>query len=366
MSGGVILHLDTERGWRGGQQQLALLATGLGAPWRSVVACPPGEPLAAELVRRGVAVEPFGIRSAIGPAAIHSLRGMIAKWNPVALHAHTSHAHQLALLARVGTGIPVVVTRRVDFPLKRGPIARWKYGAVHRWISVSQAVADVMYSGGVERSHIAVIRDGIDPALLDVAPAHLRAELGLPNDALLVGVLASLEDHKDHRTLLSAWQSVERAQPSAHLLLAGDGTLRGELTAMARTLALHNVHFLGFRRDAPAVLRALDVYTLSSKLEGLGSSIIEAQWCGLPVVATSAGGIPELIEHDHTGLLVPVGDVSALAAALLRMLGDAALRQRLGAAARAAADPAWTAARMVAEHGEVYHGLVRQRDTGES
>ncbi len=353
-TGGLILQLDTERGWRGGQAQLALLAAGLTAPWRCVVACRSDQPLAADLLRRGVAIEDLAPRSALDPLAVWRLRRLVARLRPVAVHAHTSHTHQLALLACAGTGVPVLVTRRVDFPLKRGLVARWKYGAVRHWIAVSSAVAAVMQAGGVPASRIAVIRDGIDPARHQGATPTLRAELGLDADALLVGITAALEDHKDHRTLLSAWQQVEAASPRAHLVLAGNGDLRAELESQARGLGLKRCHFLGFRRDVPAVLRALDVFTLSSKLEGLGSSVMDAQWCGLPVVATAAGGIPELIRDGLTGLLVPVGDAPALAAALRRVLDDADLRQRLGAAGRAAADPTWTAARMVAEHGALY------------
>lgn len=356
-AGGLILQLDTERGWRGGQLQLALLAAGLTAPWRCVVACRPGEPLAADLSRRGVAIEALTPRSALDPLAIWHLRRLVVRLRPVAVHAHTSHTHQLALLACAGTGVPVLVTRRVDFPLKRGLVARWKYGAVRQWITVSSAVAAVMQAGGVPATRVTVIRDGIDPARhLETVPT-LRAELGLQADALLVGITAALEDHKDHRTLLAAWQQVEAAVPRAHLVVAGDGALRAVLAEQSRALGLRRCHFLGFRSDVPALLRALDVFTLSSKLEGLGSSVMDAQWCGLPVVATAAGGIPELVRDGVTGLLVPVGDAPALAAALRRVLGDADLRRRLGAAGRAAADPAWTAARMVDEHTMLYAGL---------
>ncbi len=360
MAAGPILMINTERGWRGGESQLHLLVRGLPAAWPHLTVCQPGSPLARTLRDDGLPVRELAMGGQLDLLAAWRLRRLALGVQARVLHAHTSHAHALALLAACGTGIPVLVTRRVDFPVKRGLAARWKYGAaVRRFIAVSAAVARVLEAGGVEPARIAVIRDGVEPGRLR-APVEpvLRRELALPDGAVLTGCIAHLADHKDHRTLLTAWAEVERRAPQAWLAIVGTGELEAALKAQAAELHLARVVFTGFRDDIPAVLRSLDVFTLSSHMEGLGSSVMDAMLVGLPVVATRAGGIPELVDDGTTGLTVPVRDHRALADALCRASLDPELRRRLGDAGRDRADPAFTARRMVDEHVRLYGEIL--------
>jgi glycosyltransferase involved in cell wall biosynthesis len=354
-----LLMINTERGWRGGENQLAVLVRGLPTDWLTMTVCQPGSPLALELKKHGQPVAEIPMGGGGDLLAAWRIRALAKRVGARALHAHTSHGHALALTATIGWNLPVLVTRRVDFPLKRGFAARWKYGErVRRFIAVSQAVGDVLAAGGIPTERIAVIRDGVDPARLRDAVPTLRQELGLDHAAVLVGCVAHLADHKDHRTLLAAWAQVERSAPHAHLALVGTGELEDELKQLAQDLKLRRVVFTGFRSDVGSVLRSLDVFTLSSHLEGLGSSVQDAMLCGLPVVATRAGGLPELVRDGETGLLVPVRGVDALAQALICMTTSSDLRQRCGRAGLVAADPAFTAARMVAEHVALYEQVL--------
>jgi glycosyltransferase involved in cell wall biosynthesis len=357
---GPVLMINTERGWRGGESQLHLLVRGLPAAWPTLTVCQPASPLAEALGRESLPCAGLAMGGQLDVAAAWRLCRLARRVGARALHAHTSHGHALALLAAAGTGIPVLVTRRVDFPVKRGLGARWKYGgAVRRFIAVSGAVAAVLAAGGVAPERIAVIRDGVDPDRL-AGPLEpvLRRELALPDGAVLVGCVAHLTDHKDHRTLLDAWAAVERRAPQAWLAIVGTGELEAALKAQAATLGLTRVVFTGFRADIPAVLRSCDVFTLSSHMEGLGSSVMDAMLMGLPVVATRAGGIPELVEDGTTGFTVAVRDHRALAEALCRAILDPDLRRRLGEAGRVRADPAFTARRMVEEHMKLYREIL--------
>ena len=168
---------------------------------------------------------------------------------------------------------------------------------------------------------------------------EVRACFGVPESVPLVGTVAALVDHKDHWTFLEAAARIVRGEGSArgaHFLIVGDGPLRAGLEARAGELGIAGrVHFAGFRDDVPEILPALDVLLFTSKEEGLGSSILEAWACGVPVVATAAGGIPELVRDGETGLLAPVGDAEALAGAVGRVLSDPALRAALVAGATA-------------------------------
>ena len=350
-----ILQLNTEHGWRGGENQVLLLARGLAAPYRSIVVAQPGSPMAKASREAGLDTNEIAMRGQWHFSAIRALRALIRDQHITIVHAHTSHAHSLGALACRGTNVPLVVTRRVDFALKRGWISRWKYcRAVARHAAVSEGVRQVMMTGGVPAERIDVIHDGIDFARFSLQKSTLRQELSLPADAVLVGVTAHLTDHKDHRTLLSAWQHVEPVAAKAWLLIVGTGELESELKALATQLRLHRVVFTGFRQDINNVLRGLDIFTLTSHLEGLGSSVMDAMYCSLPVVATRAGGLPELIDDQADGLLVPVRDHAAVTHALLRVIGDPALRQRFGNAAHQRALQRFSAEVMIARYRCLY------------
>ena len=330
---GMILHVNAETTWRGGENQVFLLAAGMQAQRSCAVACVLGSPLAERLAQVGVPIHALpgdrGVRS------IWTLRRIIREITPAALHAHTSRAHQLCLLAALGSGLPVVVTRRVDFPLKRGPFARWKYrGTSVRLVAISHAIRQVLCDGGVPEGRISVIPSGVDFTVLDEAHrVDPRTVFGLPPDAVVVLNVAALSDHKDQATLLRAWALIESQHPLAQLVIAGEGELRGALEAQIVNLGLRRARLVGYRSDVPGLMKGSDLFVMSSHLEGLCTSIMDAKRCGLPVVATRAGGIPEVVGDAMDGALVAVRDASALAAALATYVVDPALRHRHGRAA---------------------------------
>jgi glycosyltransferase involved in cell wall biosynthesis len=229
-----------------------------------------------------------------------------------------------------------VVSRRVDFAVGRGPWGRWKYHhGADAYIAISQGVREVLVEGGVAPGMITVVESGIDLDKFSRVrdPEYLRDEFGLdPGVPVLVNV-AALAPHKAQSVLLDALKSL-RATHAFHCFIVGEGVLRAELEAQASSLSLA-VRFTGFRNDALEFIRLADVFVMSSRLEGLGTSIMDAQALGAPVVATRTGGIPEIVEDTVTGLLAPPGDAAALARALERMLDDAALRERCRTRAQA-------------------------------
>lgn len=332
MTAAPILHVNAETTWRGGENQVFLLASGMLPQRRCAVACVAGSPLAQRLTAAGVPVHPIpGDR---GVLAVLALRRIIRELKPALLHAHTSRAHQLCLLAALGTGLPVMVTRRVDFPLKRGPFARWKYrGAGVHLVAISQAIRQVLLDGGVPSERIVVIPSGVDFSVLDAAqPIDPRTMFDLPTGSLVVLNVAALSDHKDQATLLRAWALIEPQHPAAHLLIAGEGELRSTLETQIAALGLRRARLVGHRHDVPGLMKGSDLFVMSSHLEGLCTSIMDAKRCGLPVVATRAGGIPEVVCDSTDGALVAVRDAAGLAAALAVYLTDPALRHRHGQA----------------------------------
>jgi glycosyltransferase involved in cell wall biosynthesis len=215
-------------------------------------------------------------------------------------------------------------------------------------IAVSAAVARVLEKGGLARASVRVVYEGVpDRAPAGGGPDALRA-LGVPAGVPVVGNVAALTGHKDHATLLAAAARVIARVPDARFVIVGQGELEGRLRMQARALGLDaHVVFAGFRPDVDALIPAFDVFCLSSHMEGLGTSLLDAMCYGRAVVGTAAGGIPEAVEDGVTGRVVPAQQPEALAAALTEVLLDPARRDAMGQAGRARFLARFTADRMV-------------------
>jgi L-malate glycosyltransferase len=350
-----ILHIDSARTWRGGQNQVLLSAKGMAARGHEVlVACQMDGALRVRLREAGLAIAPLRFRGDLSFGAAFRLSDVKRRFRPHVLHAHDPHA----LAASLATGVKrFVASRRVDFPLN-GRLSRWKYAHCARIVGVSHAVLGVLRESGVDAARLRLVYEGVaDRPAAEGGRAALR-DLGMPEDALVVGNVAALTDHKDHETLLRAAARVTRELPSARFVIVGEGERREALLALATELGVvGQVTFAGFRTDLDGLLPAFDVFCLSSHMEGLGTSLLDAMCFGVPVVATAAGGIPEAVEDGVTGRIVPARDPEALAAALVEVLRDETRRRSLGAGARRAFLARFTADRMVEGTLAVYEEL---------
>ena len=189
---------------------------------------------------------------------------------------------------------------------------------------------------GIPSARIRNIYNGIDPAPYQIRIDRNRKmqELGLPPDSRIIGIVASLTEAKDHATLLRAFAHVLQDVPDARLLIVGEGPLEAGMRKLVDELAIgDHVHFLGVRRDIPELLQLFDVFTLSSLIEGLPISLLEAMASACPVVATRIPGVDELVSDD-AGILVPHSSPREQAAALVRVLTENGLAQRLGQGGR--------------------------------
>ncbi len=331
------LHIDEQRGWRGGEQQASYLMRGLAQRGHRVVAAGrPGTPfLETDHGIPGLVRIAAPFRSEFDPFTARTLARAIVEHEIDIVHAHTSHAHTAACFARrlAGRGA-VIVSRRVDFAPRANAWSRWKYTLPDRIVAISDFIASVMREFGVDASRLRVVHSATDFARFDVEPLP-RETIEIPEGVPLLGNVAALVGHKDHATLIDAMPHVLEALPSLHLVIAGEGELRPQIEArIARLGVQHAVHLLGYRKDIPRLLYALDAFVLSSKEEGLGTSVLDAMACGVPVAATAAGGIPEMVRHEETGLLSPPGDARALAANLVQLFQDRELAARLASRAR--------------------------------
>jgi len=334
------MHVDTERGWRGGERQTLWLARELARRgYASPVAARQGEPLAERAAAAGLEVVPCSPASELDPRAAWALRRAIRERAIDVVHAHTAHAVAVAAVATLGTRIPMVVARRVDFPLRDNPGTRWKYGRAAAIVAVSRAVANVLERGGIAANRIHVVPDGVD-VHRTVTPATRETleTLGVPRDALVAVQVAQLVGHKDPLNFVRAMARARERVPSLHGLLVGDGPLRDAVEREIHALGLDAVvHLAGYRTDADALLAAADVATLSSREEGMGSVLLDALAFGVPIAATRAGGIPEVVVDGDSGLLAERENPTALGDAIASILTDSQLRARLRASSAARA-----------------------------
>ena len=305
-----VLQVDSGREWRGGQNQVRLLCRELNgmADLTQVLATRQTGELAKRAAAAGITVEGTAWEIGLDPRAWWHLRRTIASFKPDVIHAHDSHALNLA--ATVAGERPLVATRRVDFHI--GRFGSWRRS--DRVIAISEAVKRVLVDDGIAPDAIDVVYDGIDPEeVRDAAdpPLDIRAQLRIPAGAPLAVNAAALVDHKDHRTLIRAAQYARDREPNLHWIIAGEGRLRTALAAEIERMDLADrVHLVGYVERIDALIAEATVFVLTSKEEGLGSVILNALALGRPVIATAGGGIPEILPADA---LVPVGGADALA-----------------------------------------------------
>jgi glycosyltransferase involved in cell wall biosynthesis len=358
-----ILHIDSGREWRGGQAQVLNLCRGLKARGVSLVlAAQPGSPLLERAAKAGIETFPVAMRGEFDVVAAHRLRRIIQQQDVTLVHAHDAHAHALARMAVGRRRVALVVSRRVDFPISEGFFSRRKYldPRIH-YFAISNGVRDVLVMGGVPPERIHVVPSGVDPNRFtrQTPPSDLRSQFGIPESAPIIGTIGSLVEHKGHRYLIEAAPMVLGRHPNARFFIVGEGELRADLEARIREKNLRAAFFLpGFREDLETFLSGFDIFVLPSHLEGLCTSLIDAMLFRLPAVGCDTGGVPDLIQHEKTGLLVEPRNPRSLAEALLRLLEDQPLAARLGEAAQAHALTHFSADAMVEQTLAGYNSLV--------
>jgi glycosyltransferase involved in cell wall biosynthesis len=358
------------------------LARGLRGAYDVTIGCGAGGPLVARGRQSGIRV--VEIPSLVQPPRLFA--DLATVWRLVRwiraeafdiVHCHSTKAGLLGRIAARLAGAPAVAFTAHGWPSLSAlpPLIRVAYQVAERFAGrLSDVVICVsehdrrraLEMGAGTPGRLVVVRNGVDPGLwARPTGERLEREDGGPSErpvhdgACTAVCVARLTVQKDPLTLLRAWKMVRGGH---RLVLVGDGPLRAELEAFSDREGLSDrVAFLGARDDVPATLEAADLFVLASRWEGLPFAVLEAMFSGLPVVATRVGGIPEAVADGETGILVPPGDIRALAEAVERLAADPRLRREMGAAGRRRAAACFTEARMLAESAEIYARLLAPR-----
>jgi glycosyltransferase involved in cell wall biosynthesis len=358
------LHIDTARTWRGGQNQVLLTVLGLRALGHRSMLVAHAAGALRQRAREGLELVPLAPKTEMDLSAAWRLSRLIKQLRPDVVHAHDPHGVAMAALAlSMSTQLdkpPLVAARRVDFHIKGNALSRWKYRQVDCFICASEAIRAMVIADGVPAARVVTVHEGIDVGHVEAAPpADLHAELWLPHQAPIVGNVAALVPHKGQRHLIEAAVLVVTRVPDARFVIAGEGDLRPALERQIKDRHLEKHVFLtGFRPDVLSVHKAFDIFVMSSVTEGLGTSLLDAMACAKPVVATTAGGMPELVKDGKTGLLVPPRDHEAMADAIVRLLTDENARRAMGAAGQARVREHFSAERMVQDTLEIYRRVA--------
>lgn len=364
---------------RGGtERQLIHLAARL-APLNveaAFVLLAPNGPLEPELIATGTRViRP--IAEANRPLRTWVQAQLIAReirrWRPQVLHSFLSEPHFAAALgiALAGEGRPLLVhgRRSTNFYAVRRPLAAALERHLHKYcaalIGNSTALARELTAEAGASDKVGVIHNGIPLAEGAAQPsrAEARARLGLPLDVFVMAVVANLFGYKRHADVLSALAKIALQLPTNwRLLLAGrDAGEQARLEAQAQATGLaRHVVFLGEVADTAPLHAATDVELLVSVQEGLSNALLEAMAAGVPAIVSDSGGNPDAVIHETTGLIVPTGNINAIAAAILALADDPGMRQRYGAAARERAEHYFSMEVCAQRHAKLWRGLVER------
>lgn len=366
----VLVLIDAFRRRGGGAERLAIaIAVHLPRERYEVYVCttrtPFDESLAMALGRTGVRHVDMARRGRLDLLAFRRLIRILRDERIDILHAHMFGSNVWGSLFGRLCRVPVVIAHEhtwsyVGQPLRRLIDRRVISRLADTFVAVSQADRERMIAiERVQPSKITVIPTAYLPRPAD-ADADVRAELGIAPGVAVVGTIAILRPQKALEVLIAAVALLPGRLTNTTLIIAGDGPCRAALEAQAAELDLRErVHFLGMRDDTDAIWRAFDVGAISSDYEGTPLAAIEAMTNGIPLVATSVGGLPELLEHDVSALLVRPRDATALAGALARLIEDPLLRRRLAAEAMVASR-AYSLDRLMRSTEEMYLGLLAE------
>lgn len=359
-----ILCADLDREWRGGQSQILLTVRGLrNLGHDAALLSVKDSPLACRAQAAGIRVHHAGKKARRAGAAF-LLRKLLSRQHFDVLHINEPHALTAAWLAGAKDKAPVVVSRRVAYPIPRSGLARKRYQIAQRIIAISHFVEQSLLESAVPPESLSVVYEGVDlPALpTPEERGRGRQRWGVSNEReKLLGCVGYLLPEKGQEIAIRALSIARKEFPGARLLLAGDGPCRPALEALVRELGLQEaVIFAGFVAEISQVYAALDLFLFPSLAEPLGTSLLAAMAWGLPVVATAKGGVPEYVKDGENGLLAQKPDAELFSEGLAKLLGEESLRRSLGQNARCTIAEQFSAERMVANTTLVYEQVMKR------
>jgi glycosyltransferase involved in cell wall biosynthesis len=357
----IPLLIDLEPEWRGGQNQFLLLLKGLYERGHAAeLLTVKGSSLGHRAEKAGICVH-YTSRGEFRLPAAMRVGALMRDGRVDIVHVNESHALTAAWLSRAHRRVPVVISRRVGYPLGKSAISRARFKAAARIVANSQWVADKAIASGAAAEKVVVIYEGVEipRPVSPEARREARARWEVPADQQLLGCAGVLLEDKGQEWVIRALALLKQQFPACGLLIAGEGPYRPQLEALVTELNLTgSVTFAGFVKDIHSVYRALDVFVFPSLFEGLGTSLLSAMAHAVPCVTYFGCALGEIVDNGKYGLQVEPRNPEALAASIGQILGNQMLRASLAAAGRARAENLFSADRMVDETIRLYRTLT--------
>lgn len=331
-----VLHLVSEKSWRGGEQQVAYLLEELQLQGTACyVACRKNTPFEVYCRQQQVPHIALPFANEFDLLTAYKVKRYCQQQQIDLVHAHSGHSHAISVWAHLlGNNIPIILSRRVDFPVKDNALSRFKYNykGIRRIICVSDKIKEVVSESLHHPELCVTVHSGIDMSRFENSRKHqlLHQAYNLPASQKLIGNISAIALHKDYFTFVDTAALLLQQRQDLTFFIVGDGPLHEQVEAYVQEKGLQqHIIFTGFRKDIPQLMPELDVLLVTSETEGLGTTILDAFSCHTPVVATAAGGIPEIVRHGQTGLLAPVKDANTLAGHVKQLLNTPPLGKQL-------------------------------------
>ncbi len=324
-----VIHLSSERTWRGGEQQIAYLIEGsLRAGLQVHVACRTGSAFSTYCKNNDIPHIDLGYKNEFDLGTAFKIKDYCKEHLIDLVHMHSSHSHAIGVWSKIlGNPADLILSRRVDFPIKDNLASRFKfnYPKIKAIVSISAKIQEIIAPDIKRQEILHTVHSGIAPSRFEHATNSgiLHQAFGIDHNIKLVGNISAVADHKDYFTFIDTAEKVLAERKDVKFLIIGDGPLNAEIRdRINQSNFKDGIIMTGFRDDIPAIIQELDVFLITSKTEGLGTTILDAFANRVPVVATKAGGIPEAVIHQETGLLSNVGDSQSLADQVIQTLDD--------------------------------------------
>ncbi len=332
-----ILHIDTGKSWRGGQQQAIYLFNALHEKgYKTAFVCKPQSPLEKFCRENNLPIYPISMKGEIDFIAGLKIALICKKRGYNILHLHSSHALAIGLWAKLFfKKLKLIAVRRVDFHIKKNWFSQYKYNTnkVDKIVCISDAIKKVLLKDKIPEKKLITIHSGINIQKFEGIEFenNFKSDLNIPEEHVIVGTIAALSSHKDYPNLLKAANIILQKFKNVTFVALGDGPQKKEIYKLTEALNIQNKFlFAGFQKEIGRYLKMFDIFVLASKKEGLGTAMLDAQSVGLPIVACKTGGIPEAVIHEKNGLLVSPGDEKQLADAITKLIEQKELRKKLG------------------------------------
>lgn len=365
-----ILHIDTEMGWRGGENQMHLLTLALKEKGvHTHVATKKNSEISKRMSHLASIIE-LPLKGELDLYSSYKLSRYCLAHKVSLIDCQTSHAHSIGLLCKrlFLPNVKLVVHRRVDFPIKTGFFNRLKYRheGIDQFVAISEKIGSILQNFSILPEKLSVVRSAIDDpkyTLFDRTQekeAWLR-RLDLKPETALIGQAAAMTDQKGYPTLIRSLAHLKKEGLNFHCIIAGDGPLMAQISDLIKQNKLENhISLLGWIDEVPSLLSAVDIFAMPSNFEGLGTTLLEAMHAGCCVVATEVGGIPEMVKHEKTGLMAAKGDDKQFAKQLKRAILDPELRKRLNKEGTQHVKTYFSLNAMIEGNHKVYKSLLRQ------